>query len=55
MDHQEAYKTYTPVTDVEVRSCLEQVARLFTDMDEFFAAMFVHVVMSSDASNQSKE
>jgi hypothetical protein len=55
LDHQEAYKRYTPVADVEVRSCLEQIARLFTDLDEFFAAMFVHVVLSSDATKLSSE
>jgi hypothetical protein len=55
LDHQEAYKRYTPVADVEVRSCLEQIARLFTDLDEFFAAMFVHVVLASDAARLSKE
>ena len=55
MDHQEAYKTYTPVTNPELRQCLEQIARLFTDLDEFFAAMFVHVVTSSDASKLSGE
>jgi hypothetical protein len=38
-----------------VRSCLEEIARLFADLDEFFAAMFVHVVLSSDASKLSKE
>lgn len=53
--HQEAYKTYTPVTDVEVRSCLEHIARLSTDLDEFFAAMFVHVALSSDISKLSRE
>lgn len=53
--HQEPYKKFTPVTDLEVRSCLEQIARLFTDLDEFFAAMFVHVVLSGDASKLSKE
>lgn len=40
---------------MEVRSCLEQIARLFTDLDEFFAAMFVHVVLSSDATKLSRE
>ena len=55
MDHQEAYKTYTPVTNPELRQCLEQIARLFTDLDEFFAAMFVHVVTSSDASKLSEK
>lgn len=55
MAHQEAYKTYTPVVDAEVRSCLEQIARLFTDLDEFFAAMFVHVALSSDTYKLSRE
>ena len=55
LSHQEAYKTYTSVTDVELRSYLEQIARLFTDLDEFFAGMFVHVVLSSNASKLDKE
>lgn len=38
-----------------MRSCLEQVARLFADLDEFFAAMFVHVVLASDTSKLSEE
>lgn len=55
MSHQEVYKTYTPVTDVEIRSCLEQIARLFTDLDEFFAGMFVHVMLSSNTSKLNND
>lgn len=38
-----------------MRSCLGQIARLFTDLDEFFAAMFVHVVAASGTSKLSEE
>jgi len=38
-----------------VRSSLEQIAWLFADLDEFFAAMFVYVVLASDTSKLSEE
>ena len=53
--HQETYKDYTNVMDPDARSCLVEIARLFTDLDEFFAAMFVHIMLASDASELSEE
>ena len=34
---------------------MEQIAWLFADLDEFFAAMFVYVVLASDTSKLSEE